>query len=54
MPYVLVDDGPGSTRQAERMGSDVLVEPREGMVGWRSVIATPASGVIGLWQPKRR
>jgi predicted enzyme related to lactoylglutathione lyase len=52
MPDVLVDDGPDSTRLAERMGSDVLVGPREGIAGWRSVIATPASGVIGLWQPK--
>jgi predicted enzyme related to lactoylglutathione lyase len=52
MPYVLVDDGPGSTRLAERMGCDVLVGPREGRAGWRSVIATPASGLIGLWQPK--
>jgi predicted enzyme related to lactoylglutathione lyase len=50
--YLLFDDGPGSTRMAEQMGSEVLVGPRQGTGGWRSVIATPASGVIGLWQPK--
>jgi predicted enzyme related to lactoylglutathione lyase len=48
------DDVPVSTRKAKLMGAAVLVEPRRGPGGWRSVIATPASGVIGLWQPKAR
>src|SRR5262249_25899204 len=54
LPYVLVDHGPGSTHPAGQMGADVLVGPRQGSAGWRSVIATPASGVIGLWEPKGR
>ena len=29
-------------------------EPREGPVGWRSVVATPAGGDVAFWQPKRR
>jgi hypothetical protein len=30
------------------------MEPREGPVGWRSVVATPAGGDVAFWQPKRR
>jgi predicted enzyme related to lactoylglutathione lyase len=52
-PYVLIADVTGSTRKAERLGGDVVVEPSEGVAGWRSVVTTPACGVIGLWQPKR-
>jgi predicted enzyme related to lactoylglutathione lyase len=30
----------------------VLLEPREGPAGWRSVITTPEAGQIALWQQK--
>jgi hypothetical protein len=30
----------------------VLLEPREGPAGWRSVVATPAGGEIAFWQQK--
>jgi hypothetical protein len=30
----------------------VLLAPREGPAGWRSVLATPAGGEIALWQQK--
>jgi predicted enzyme related to lactoylglutathione lyase len=30
----------------------VVLEPREGPAGWRSVIAAPAGAEIALWQPK--
>jgi hypothetical protein len=30
----------------------VLLAPREGPAGWRSVIATPEGGEIALWQQK--
>jgi hypothetical protein len=30
----------------------VLLEPREGPAGWRSVVSTPAGGEIAFWQPK--
>jgi len=31
----------------------VLLEPREGLAGWRSVISTPEFGEIALWRRKR-
>jgi hypothetical protein len=31
----------------------VLLAPREGPAGWRSVVRTPAGGEIAFWQPKR-
>ena len=52
LPYVVVGDVAGSTRRAEDLGAAVLVGPREGVAGWRSVVTTPASGMMGLWQPK--
>jgi predicted enzyme related to lactoylglutathione lyase len=27
--------------------------PREGPLGWRSVVSTPEGGEIAFWQPKR-
>jgi hypothetical protein len=35
------------------LGGVVLLEPREGPAGWRSVVATPAGGEIAFWQAKR-
>jgi predicted enzyme related to lactoylglutathione lyase len=32
----------------------VLLAPREGPTGWRSVVATPEGGEIAFWQPKPR
>ena len=32
----------------------VVLEPREGPAGWRSVVAAPAAGEIAFWQPKER
>ena len=40
-------NGPGCSEPA------VLLEPREGPAGWRSVIAAPAGGEIAFWQRKR-
>ena len=31
----------------------VMLGPREGPAGWRSVVTTPAGGEIALWQAKR-
>jgi hypothetical protein len=31
----------------------VLLEPREGPSGWRSVIRTTAGGELSFWQRKR-
>ncbi len=37
----------------ERLGGSVLLGPREGPAGWRSVVETPAGGQIAFWQQKR-
>ena len=53
LPYVEVGDVGGATERARRLGASVLLEPREGPAGWRSVVATRAGGEVALWQPKR-
>jgi len=41
-----------ATERARRLGATVLVEPREGLTGWRSVVSSPATAEVALWQPK--
>jgi hypothetical protein len=53
LPYVEVSQIRAATDRARLCGASVLLEPREGPAGWRSVIATPASGEIAFWQQKR-
>jgi predicted enzyme related to lactoylglutathione lyase len=53
LPYVRVPDVADVTERASRLGALVLLEPREGPAGWRSVVAAPAGAEIALWQPKR-
>ena len=53
LPYVEVERIDEATERARRLGADVAVEPREGPVGWRSVVSTPAGGELAFWQPKR-
>ena len=52
LPYVEVDAIDEVTEQAGRLGASVLLAPREGPAGWRSVVATPAGGEIAFWQAK--
>jgi len=52
LPYVAVDRVEETTERARELGAEVLLAPREGPAGWRSVIATPAGGEIALWQQK--
>ena len=52
LPYVEVTDVAETTRQARLLGAVITLEPREGPVGWRSVVAAPAGAKIALWQPK--
>ena len=54
LPYVEVPAIARATDDARRLGASVLLEPREGPHGWRSVIAAPAGAEVGFWQPKRR
>ena len=53
LPYVEVAQIAEVTDRARELGARVLLAPREGPAGWRSVIATPAAGELALWQPKR-
>ena len=53
LPYVEVAEIGEATERTRRFGASVLLEPREGPAGWRSVVATPAGGEIALWQQKR-
>jgi predicted enzyme related to lactoylglutathione lyase len=53
LPYVEVADVTRVTDRARRLGASVLLEPREGPAGWRSVVAAPAAGEIAFWQPRR-
>ena len=52
LPYVEVADVAAATESAQVLGASVLLPPREGPAGWRSVLAAPACGEIALWQPK--
>ena len=53
LPYVEVAEINEATGRARRHGASVLLAPREGPTGWRSVVSTPAGGEIAFWQPKR-
>jgi predicted enzyme related to lactoylglutathione lyase len=52
LPYVQVARVEATTRRAERLGAKVVLTPREGPAGWRSVVASPEGGEIALWQSK--
>jgi predicted enzyme related to lactoylglutathione lyase len=52
LPYVEVADVVEATERARVLGASVLLGPREGVGGWRSVVAAPAGAEIALWQPK--
>ncbi len=53
LPYVAVPEIGAATDRARAHGAAVLLEPREGPAGWRSVVTTPAGGEIAFWQAKR-
>jgi predicted enzyme related to lactoylglutathione lyase len=53
LPYVEVPEIGAATDRARAVGASVLLEPREGPAGWRSVVATPTGGEIAFWQAKR-
>ena len=53
LPYVQVDAVGPATEQAAALGATVLLGPREGPAGWRSVVASAAGGEVAFWQPKR-
>ena len=53
LPYVEVERVDQVTDRACALGASVLLAPREGPTGWRSVVATPEGGEIAFWQPKQ-
>lgn len=53
LPYVEVGSVTEMTGRAWELGARIVLEPREGPSGWRSVITTPAGGEIAFWQRKR-
>jgi hypothetical protein len=53
LPYIEVAEIGKATEDARRLGASVLLAPREGPAGWRSVVATPSGGEIAFWQSKR-
>ncbi|CAI7978031.1 VOC family protein [Frankia sp. Hr75.2] len=52
IPYVEVTDVARATARACALGASILLAPREGPTGWRSVMTSYASGQIAFWQPK--
>jgi len=52
LPYVEVADICAATELARRLGASVMLGPREGPAGWRSVVGSPAGGQIAFWQAK--
>jgi predicted enzyme related to lactoylglutathione lyase len=52
LPYVEVAEIDQATDHARRLGASVLLEPREGPAGWRSVVATHSGAEVAFWQPK--
>jgi predicted enzyme related to lactoylglutathione lyase len=52
LPYIEVADLMDVIERARALGAAVILEPREGPTGWRSILAVPSGGRIALWQPK--
>ena len=52
LPYVEVRDVSVTTDLAQGLGGEVLLGPREGPEGWRSVVSTPDAGEVAFWQAK--
>jgi predicted enzyme related to lactoylglutathione lyase len=52
LPYVEVADLMGVIERARALGAAVALEPREGPIGWRSILDVPCGARIALWQSK--
>jgi predicted enzyme related to lactoylglutathione lyase len=53
LPYVEVESIDETTEHARQLGAGVLLEPREGPSGWRSVVSSPDAGELALWERRR-
>lgn len=52
LPYVEVPEITAATERARRLGASVLLDPREGPSGWRSVVSVPDGAQVAMWQRK--
>ena len=52
LPYVQVADVDAVTDRARGLGASVMLEPRDGPAGRRSVVSVPEGGEIALWEPR--
>jgi predicted enzyme related to lactoylglutathione lyase len=52
LPYVEVPEIATATERARRLGASVLLSPREGPAGWRSVVKVPDGAELAFWQSK--
>ncbi len=52
LPYVEVGDIGAATDRALALGADLLLAPREGPAGFRSVVSSPVGGQLAFWQQK--
>jgi predicted enzyme related to lactoylglutathione lyase len=53
LPYVGVERIDQATERAQDLGATVLLPPREGPAGWRSVVRSQSGAEVALWQQKR-
>jgi predicted enzyme related to lactoylglutathione lyase len=53
LPYVEVHRIDDTTEHARQLGATVLLEPREGPSGRRSVVSSAEGGEVALWEPRR-
>ena len=52
LPYARVENVAQATERAQELGADVVLPPREGPVGWRSIVTSPSAAAVALWQAK--
>ena len=52
LPYVSVEQVTATTERAQDLGASVVMDPREGPAGWRSVVSAPDGGEVAFWQSK--
>lgn len=51
LPYVGVEDVDVMTGRAVALGASVLLPPRAGTAGRRSVVRSPTGGEVAFWEP---
>jgi predicted enzyme related to lactoylglutathione lyase len=52
LPYVGVQDVDVMTDRAVSLGASVLLAPRAGAGGRRSVVRSPTGGEVAFWEPR--